>query len=161
METVNTIKERIKELIQAKGLTSARFADIIGVQRSGISHILSGRNKPSLDVLEKILISFPDISGDWLITGNGDMLKPGKKNEAKSGQLFPDENENSPEIKEPENINREEDRPFYGKKPEAQKEKITETQQVVDKNSAKKENKEIEKIVVFYTDQTFREYNPE
>lgn len=71
------MKDRIQRILQEKQLTSARLADIIEVQRSSISHILSGRNKPSMDFMEKILNSFPDISGDWLITGKGSMYKNG------------------------------------------------------------------------------------
>lgn len=71
------MKDRILKILQEKQLTSAKLADLIAVQRSSISHILSGRNKPSMDFLEKILINFQDISGDWLITGRGDMYKAG------------------------------------------------------------------------------------
>lgn len=72
------MKERIQKILHEKQLTSARFADLIEVQRSSISHILSGRNKPSMDFLEKILITFPEINGDWLITGRGAMYKDGR-----------------------------------------------------------------------------------
>lgn len=71
------MKDRILRILQEKQLTSAKLADLITVQRSSISHILSGRNKPSMDFLEKILTNFSDISGDWLITGRGNMYKDG------------------------------------------------------------------------------------
>ena len=69
------MKDRIQRILQEKQLTSAKLADLIEVQRSSISHILSGRNKPSMDFMEKILTCFPEISGDWLITGKGHMYK--------------------------------------------------------------------------------------
>ncbi|MFB6317541.1 helix-turn-helix transcriptional regulator [Saccharicrinis sp. FJH54] len=69
------MKDRIAELIEKEGLTPSRFADLIEVQRSNISHILAGRNKPSLDFLQKIIASFPEISGDWLLSGEGPMYK--------------------------------------------------------------------------------------
>lgn len=50
-------------------LSSAAFADTIGVQRSSISHILSGRNKPSLDFVLKTIHAFPSYSADWLLLG--------------------------------------------------------------------------------------------
>jgi len=50
-------------------LTASSFADRIGVQRSSISHIMSGRNKPSLDFIEKTLISFPRVDAGWLVLG--------------------------------------------------------------------------------------------
>lgn len=72
------MKDRLQRILQEKQLTSARLADRIEVQRSSISHILSGRNKPSMDFMEKILSTFPEISGDWLITGRGAMYKDGR-----------------------------------------------------------------------------------
>lgn len=57
------------------GLTSTRFADAIGVQRSGISHILSGRNEPSYDFIVKLAKKYPQISLEWLILGQGPMIK--------------------------------------------------------------------------------------
>lgn len=51
-------------------LSAAAFAEKVGVQPSSISHILSGRNKPSLEFIQKILTQFPNVSADWLITGN-------------------------------------------------------------------------------------------
>src|SRR5690606_13834378 len=62
-------KERIIEIIEKSGLTPSEFADKIGVQRSAISHITSGRNNPSLDFLIKIKNEFPEIDTDWLIFG--------------------------------------------------------------------------------------------
>ena len=68
---------RFKTLLDQLNLSPSEFADQIGVQRSSISHVLSGRNKPSIDFLEKILNIFPDIDTTWLITGR---IKP--QNEA-------------------------------------------------------------------------------
>lgn len=61
--------ERFKQLLGQLNLSASEFADKIGVQRSSVSHVLSGRNKPSIDFLEKILIAFPDIDVTWLISG--------------------------------------------------------------------------------------------
>lgn len=68
------MKDRIHLLIKSKNFTAAQFADEIGVQKSGVSHILSGRNNPSLDFIQKILTRFPDISTDWLLFGKGPMM---------------------------------------------------------------------------------------
>ena len=54
-----------------EGLSPSQFADKLGVQRSGVSHLLSGRNKPSFEFINKMLVAFPKINPDWLITGNG------------------------------------------------------------------------------------------
>lgn len=52
-----------------RGLNASAFADMLGIQRSGISHLFSGRNKPSLDLVLKIADSFPDVSIEWLLLG--------------------------------------------------------------------------------------------
>jgi transcriptional regulator with XRE-family HTH domain len=70
------MKEQLLKLLKQKGYTAARLADEIGVQRSGISHILSGRNQPSYDFIVKILERFPDIDTEWLLLGKGDMIRP-------------------------------------------------------------------------------------
>jgi transcriptional regulator with XRE-family HTH domain len=65
------MQERLKEILSQERLSPARFAELVGVQRSSVSHIISGRNKPSLDFLQKILTNFEHISPDWLISGKG------------------------------------------------------------------------------------------
>lgn len=63
------IKERIQLIMKMHNLTASALADQLGVQRSNISHIISGRNKPSLDLLEKLILKFPRVNAHWLITG--------------------------------------------------------------------------------------------
>lgn len=70
-----SLNERISKVIEYSSLTSSEFADEIDVQRSSISHITSGRNKPSLEFIIKIKSRFPEILWDWLVTGEGQMLK--------------------------------------------------------------------------------------
>lgn len=70
------MNSRISLLLRAKNITPAQLADDIGVQRSGISHILNGRNKPSLDFIQRIIKKYPDISMNWLIFGDGPMMNP-------------------------------------------------------------------------------------
>jgi transcriptional regulator with XRE-family HTH domain len=67
--------DRISLLIKAKNLSAAQFADEIGVQRSSISHLMSGRNKPSLDLIQKTLQRFPEVSSEWLLFGKGEMVR--------------------------------------------------------------------------------------
>ncbi|MGK6340926.1 helix-turn-helix transcriptional regulator [Chryseobacterium sp. DT-3] len=70
-----SLNERISKVIEYSNLSPSEFADEIDVQRSSISHITSGRNKPSLEFIIKIKSSFPEILWDWLVTGEGEMLK--------------------------------------------------------------------------------------
>ncbi|PKR81676.1 hypothetical protein CW751_03885 [Brumimicrobium salinarum] len=64
-----SINERLQMVIKMNDMTNAAFADKIGVQRSSISHVLAGRNKPSVDFIQKILKNFPKVDPGWLITG--------------------------------------------------------------------------------------------
>ncbi len=82
------LNERISKVISYSELSSSEFADEIDVQRSNISHITSGRNKPSLDFLIKIKERFPELQWEWLITGEGEMIKSPEK-------------EPSPEVQKP------------------------------------------------------------
>lgn len=63
------IQNRLQMIMRMNNLNASQFADKIGVQRSSISHIISGRNKPSLDFIQKTLEHFPRVNADWLITG--------------------------------------------------------------------------------------------
>ena len=68
------MKERIKEFIDYKGISAGDLANSLDVQRSNISHILNGRNKPGAALIEKLLVVFPDLNARWLLTGDGNML---------------------------------------------------------------------------------------
>jgi transcriptional regulator with XRE-family HTH domain len=67
------LSAKIELLIQAKKLSASQFADTLGIPRSSISHILSGRNKPSLDVVQKILLAFPEIPAEELLDDKRDL----------------------------------------------------------------------------------------
>jgi transcriptional regulator with XRE-family HTH domain len=75
------MKDRIEKIMELEQLSASKFADAIGVQRSSISHILSGRNKPSLELVNKILDQFQQVNADWLLLGKGEMVT-GKMAEA-------------------------------------------------------------------------------
>ncbi len=63
--------KRLEKIMNFYGKSASSFAEKIGVQRSSISHILSGRNKPSLDFIMKVLTSYPDVELYWLLNGKG------------------------------------------------------------------------------------------
>jgi transcriptional regulator with XRE-family HTH domain len=67
--------DRIKQVMDYSGLTPAQFALELGINRSGLTHLFSGRNQPSLDLIKKILVAFPQIKTEWLMMGMGSMLK--------------------------------------------------------------------------------------
>jgi len=66
---------RVKKLLEIEQLTASQFADEIKLQRSSLSHVLSGRNKPSLDFVMKIKQRFSEVNLEWLIFGNGNMFE--------------------------------------------------------------------------------------
>lgn len=75
MNTINTLTDRVKIVMENEGLNPSIFADTIGVQRPSLSHILSGRNKPSIDIIQKIINTLPQYNTTWLINGTGNMLQ--------------------------------------------------------------------------------------
>lgn len=132
--------DRILSIIKYFNLSPSDFAEEIGVQRSSISHLISGRNKPSLEFIQKILQRFPEINSEWMLSGNGEMVKAGLS--PQPGTL-PFESLSGKLNEETEPVKRE----FI--KPPARK-KLAET-----------EERQVEKIIYLYKDKTFREYIPE
>ena len=80
---------RLQQFLELENLTPARLADMLGVQRSGLSHILSGRNKPSYDFLTRILTKFPHINAEWLLTGKGKAYRDSSESVIISSPLPP------------------------------------------------------------------------
>lgn len=135
--------DRILEILKTKNLPPAQFADMIGVQRSSISHLISGRNKPSLEFIQKILKTFPDINTDWMLFGKGKMIENENsvdQSTHRSMDLFPNDQMQQEKVFEP---------------------KKQESEKVQKKKWTDSEGKKIEKIVCFFKDNTFREYLPE
>ena len=89
------MKERLIQLLDLEQLSPSKFADIIGVQRSSISHVISGRNKPSFDFLQKTLKAFPGLNASWLMLGEGTMYE--QMGRSVSGNLFETAGEDSRE----------------------------------------------------------------
>ncbi|MDR3093545.1 MAG: helix-turn-helix domain-containing protein [Bacteroidales bacterium] len=69
------MKDRLNQLIKTEGLTPSLFADKLGINRPTVSHVLTGRNNPGYDFIQKILVAFPKLNAEWLLLGNGDMYK--------------------------------------------------------------------------------------
>jgi plasmid maintenance system antidote protein VapI len=81
------MKDRIKQILKTKSITSSQLAADLNVQPSGISHILSGRNKPSLDFVVRLINLFPELNELWLLKGEGAMYKAkGSKEKSAEGK---------------------------------------------------------------------------
>ena len=66
---------RLQQFLSAENLSQAQFADIIGVARASVSHIIAGRNKPGFDFISSMADRFPNLNIEWLVTGRGKMYK--------------------------------------------------------------------------------------
>ena len=150
--------KRLEIIFEYYNLSASVFADKMGVQRSGLSHLMSGRNKPSLDFVMKIVEHFPEVDFYWLLNGEGNF----PKSDDTSGII---QAATVPPTLFPETERTELDL-FSSEETELKKETIAEHQPdlfsaTAEKNISKtvQQNPEtIERIVIFYTNGTFREY---
>jgi plasmid maintenance system antidote protein VapI len=146
------MKDRILSVMQHEGLTSARFAEIIGIQRSAMTHIMKGRNNPSFDVILKILSNFPDINTDWLIFGKGTMLKSqSQQNITQPQESEPDLFKNMPIFSTESTVTPEKRPEIESKSPENPIKEIV----VEELKSTEMITRKINKIVIFYDDKTY------
>jgi len=144
--------DRIKRIIEDKGLHASSFADKIQVSRGAISHIMNGRNSPNNDTIQKIIKCFPDISSAWLISGEGPMYNREKNfisqissSPLKQPTLFDVQNAvETPAIKPPM------------AEVETQKTESKSNAPVVqDFNLSSNAAKKIDKLIIFFNDNTF------
>lgn len=87
------MKDRLLQLLAEEKMTSMKFAEIMEVQPSNISHILSGRNNPGYDFIARLLRRFPEISPDWIINGEGEMYRISTPNVAHDSKMQPEHKE--------------------------------------------------------------------
>ncbi len=163
------MRKRLQELMDKEGISPARFAELVGVQRSSVSHILSGRNNPSLEFIQKILSAFPKISSDWLISGIGSIYRESTyDNQNKMEGVKTATNQSTADLF---SVLNDEDISIYRTPEESKSTSETKPIQKVitqvksdtvkeEKNiESKPENKQIYQIVVFYSDDTFKVYH--
>ena len=155
-------KERIEKIMQIEEMSAAIFANEIGIQGSTLSHILNGRNNPSLDVLKKILNRFRTISSDWLILGIGSMYRAEKQSQTPT--LF-DNFDESRSRSVVSNTNEVEKSESLFSTNQQKKGSSGEVVSQAVQNSLKNiipvsevTSKSVRKIIVYYTDNTFQEF---
>ena len=147
------MKERILQIMNQAGLNHSKFAEVIGIQRAAMSHITSGRNNPSMDVVGKILEHFNYINPDWLIFGTGNMKRENHQNIPKQADLFA-----IPSYIPPENKNISEYRQeIKDKRPQIPPKNIENEGFTLKETSVRK----VVKIILFYSDTTFDTFSPE
>lgn len=168
---------RINLILQAKNITAKQFAEEIGIQPSGMSHILSGRNNPSLEFVNKVIRRYPEIDANWLLLGKGQMYASGATESPAISEptlfappapspapVFTPAPDPTPDPKPvPESMEEERE--------EVLEEKILQDLPNLESEVNEREKKEpapittdrrrLEKILFFYDDRTFEEYRPE
>ncbi|MFS0491291.1 helix-turn-helix domain-containing protein [Leadbetterella byssophila] len=130
-----SLKEKIEALIVGLDVSSTRFADLIGVKRPVISHILNGRNKPSLDIIQKIVERFPSLEYNWI--GDDQDLDMDLVEEIRKNDLFYSSRE------------------FNGS------DECSDDSQIFNSQAESKNQKKVVKVVFFYDDDTFKVFQPE
>ena len=156
-------KERIEKIMLKEEMNSAVFATEIGIQGSTLSHILNGRNNPSLDVLKKILNRFRTVSSDWLILGIGSMYRVEKQSQTPT--LFDSLDENITKSGSSE--------PFIPEKTVPVSSVIQQKTMPVQEMPVHSQSetpiasfipqmetssKSVRKVIIYYTDNTFQEF---
>jgi transcriptional regulator with XRE-family HTH domain len=158
MINIDAFTKRIEVLLDYFGLSASAFADKLGVQRSGLSHLMSGRNKPSLDLVMKITESFPEVDLYWLLNGDGQFPK-GDDAPTALNQNVPKPISNETDVKQPA----VQDDLFFVSNDS--KNTFSQNADSVDdgiqENKVENNSNEIERIVVFYKNGTFKSYNPD
>lgn len=134
------MNDRLKQFLTMEGLSPAQFAEIMGIQRSGISHLLLGRNNPSYEFIQKMMTAFPKVNYEWLILGKG---KPYKDNDepatpSAESTLFPDEENFTPKYQQSE----------VAENPKFEVAVATDTQI---------RDRKIERITIYYSDGTYED----
>lgn len=162
------INDKIKQILIDKNLTPSYFADEIGVQRSSISHILSGRNRPSFDIIQKIIRRFPDLGYEWIMEedvqqsyNQSERVNYGEpRNAAQSSPI----NQRDRFVAQPSTSY-----PTPPANVQSQRSEIPPVMQQPVPQSAPTTDpsataagieKKVERILIFYTDGSFREYSP-
>lgn len=76
------MNKRLQQFLAAENISQSKFAETLGVARAGVSHVLSGRNKPGFEFLDSLSRNYPDLSLEWLISGRGRMYKDNRQAES-------------------------------------------------------------------------------
>jgi transcriptional regulator with XRE-family HTH domain len=151
--------KRLEIILDYYSINASSFADKIGVQRSSLSHLLSGRNKPSLDFILKIMDVFPEVDLYWILNGKGTFPKSELETETNNSPSTPILNNPNAAIK-------------IETPPDLFSEKVSNSKNRLEENfatnfqntqpaSPQKNIGEIDRIVIFYKNGTFKTYSPE
>ena len=156
MVNIEDFIKRLEIILDYYSLNASSFADKIGVQRSSLSHLLSGRNKPSLDFILKILEVYPEVDLYWILNGKGTFPKnvfAAEKRENQAEEVF---KQNTPTLLAEEKISNN----LFSETQNPINRNALETEKMTNKNTKEAFSGEVEKIVFFYKNGTFKVFNP-
>ncbi len=138
------MNNRLQQFLDLENLRPAQFADIMGIQRSSVTHILSGRNKPGFDFIQKFLLKFPSVNPDWFLLGRGKPLR-----EQNTSAPAPRTIDASPELfASPLEVE-------LSGNPDSGNDV-----QMPEENGTGAPSRDVRRITLFYSDGTFQEFYP-
>ncbi len=162
MVNLDDFIKRLETIFEYYGLSASGFADKIGVQRSSLSHLLSGRNKPSLDFIMKIAEVFPEVDLYWILNGKGNFPK---SDSIEKEILISDLTPSLFSENKAEEVKSENQPDLFSTEPTVEKNRVNETSEENFSNTRNfetlKKDSDIDRIVVFYKNGTFKNYLPE
>lgn len=144
------MREKLQKLMSTEQLTSSRFAELLGIQPSGVSHLLGGRNKPSFDLVQKILRRFPHINPDWLILDSEQMYRTDADDQSASTNVA--ENVSSEMAVNGENISATQNIAFS----ESSQTSAPGVEQMMAR--AATAHKNVKRVIVLFDDHTFESF---
>ena len=156
MVNIDDFIKRLEIILDYYNLSASSFADKVGVQRSSLSHLLSGRNKPSLDLIMKIVSEFPEVDLYWIINGKGNFPKSENQNlETRTTPISQNISQESKMENQPD---------LFSTEPIVEKNRVNEISEEKFSNTRILEglhsNQEIDRIVIFFKDGSFKSYSP-
>ena len=142
------MKTKLDFILKNKGINATTLARMLEIQPSGLSHILSGRNKPSFDLVVKILKVFPDLNPDWLLLDSDKIFRQEAQSATSPAAVLRDDLPSSPllpfdapqnnEISKSENVEKTELPPIF--------------------TSPRNLGKKVERVIILYSDRSFESY---
>ena len=165
---------RINLILRAKNITAKQFAEEIGIQPSGMSHIMGGRNNPSLEFVSKVLRRYPEIDANWLLMGKGEMYSSAVSSavasvpqSVSSVEIVDSESQSEPslfdeESAEPMKVEESSHNPFYQQDAKKEEERSYMPSYVASTPDSKTDSVgQIERILLIYSDNTYKELHPQ
>jgi transcriptional regulator with XRE-family HTH domain len=150
------MREKLTILMKSEQLTMTKFAELLGIQPSGISHILSGRNNASLDMVKKVLRRFPQINPDWLLLDKDEMYRTERPNQSSELPLGGGENLSAATSSDATSSNISEASTLSSHQPSVPQATQTTTQDVLTSLSANPTR--VKRVILLLDDHTFESY---